>query len=108
MSLRRFTDSVGVTWEVWEVEPSRAERRLAKVDRRRTPRRGPDRRQQVEDTARVRISSEFTYGWLAFQAAHEKRRLAPVPDGWERLDDAGLEQLLQQAALRGRPRRLIE
>jgi hypothetical protein len=29
-------------------------------------------------------------------------------DGWERLDDAGLEQLLQQATLRGRPRRLIE
>lgn len=93
-------------WEVWEVEPSHAERR-AGHDRRRAPRPGPDRRRTI-DHMRVRISSEFTSGWLCFQSSHEKRRLAPVPDGWEHLEDAALEPLLDQATPSGRPRRLIE
>lgn len=109
MAHRRFTDSRSTVWEVWEVEPSSAERRLATQDRRKAPRPDPDRRRRnSDDRARVRISGEFTYGWLTFQSVYEKRRLAPVPDGWERLDESGLERLLHQAVLSGRPRRLIE
>jgi hypothetical protein len=107
MPHREFTDSRNVRWEVWEVEPSHAERRRAVQDRRRTRRPGPDRR-RVDDPMRVRISTELTQGWLAFQASHEKRRLTPVPDGWHLLDDGALERLLNQATLVGRPRRLLE
>jgi hypothetical protein len=107
MPHRQFTDSKGTTWDVWEVEPSHAERRRPGHDRRRTARPGPDRRRSIDDM-RVRISSELTQGWLVFQSTNEKRRLTPVPEGWAHLDDAALERLLSQAALSGRPRRLIE
>jgi hypothetical protein len=107
MSHRVFNDSHGIQWDVWEVEPSSAERRRAIHDRRQTPRPGPDRR-RIADSMRVRISTELTDGWLTFQASHEKRRLAPVPEGWNLLDDEALEQLLQKATLAGRPRRLHE
>ena len=109
MALRPFTDSRGIVWEVWEVEPSSAERRIATRDRRKAPRPGPDRRRPGgADRPRVRISSGLAYGWLAFQSVREKRRLAPAPEGWDRLDDAGLERLLEQAVLSGGRRRLIE
>lgn len=107
MAFRQFVDSRGITWEVWEVEPSRAERRSGR-DRRRTKRDDPDRRRSAEDTPRARISSEFTRGWLCFQTQHEKRRLSPVPEGWESVDEASLEGLCAQARPVGKPRRLIE
>ena len=108
MGHRQFRDSTSTLWDVWEVEPSRAERRIAARDRRQSQRPGPDRRQRDDPMPRARISTEFVLGWLAFQSAHEKRRLAPVPNGWEGLDDASLERLLLQAVPVGRPRRLIE
>jgi hypothetical protein len=107
MPHRLFTDSHGVRWEVWEVEPSYAERRQATRDRRQVRRPGTDRR-RVHDPMRVRISSELTHGWLAFQASHERRRLTPVPNGWELLGEDRLEELLHAATLVGRPRRLHE
>ena len=107
MAHRQFTDSRGTRWDVWEVEPSHAERRRATEDRRQTRRPGPERR-RIADPTRVRISTELTLGWLAFQAMHEKRRLTPIPDGWQLLSEARLEQLLQSATLAGRPRRLLE
>ncbi len=108
MPHRQFTDSHGISWEVWNVDPQNAERRLGPADRRRE-RRGPDRRQRQPLEPRIRVSRpEFSLGWLTFEAKHEKRRLSPVPDGWERLDAAGLERLLRNATVVGRPRRLLE
>jgi hypothetical protein len=51
---------------------------------------------------------DFVLGWLTFESKHEKRRLAPVPNAWEQLDAAGLEQVLNDATVVGRPRRLLE
>jgi len=106
MPHRRFTDGRGIVWEVWEVEPSRAERRNG-ADRRRAPRPEPERR-RANDGPRVRISTELTHGWLCFQSTVEKRRLAPVPEGWASLDDARLEGLLREATASSRAARLIE
>lgn len=107
MPLRHFTDSHGVRWDVWDVEPTNAERRL-RPDRRST-KRGPDRRTRAPLEPRVRLSHpELVLGWLTFEARHEKRRLTPVPDGWESLDAPGLERLLEEAASVGKPRRLLE
>ena len=38
------------------------------------------------------VAAEFTYGWLCFETTGEKRRLAPVPEGWDRADDETIEQ----------------
>ena len=99
MSYRTFTDSSGKRWEVWLVTPAAAERR--RVDRRvrkgaaDTPggladrRHFPDRRKSPF-RRQVVVSSEFSDGWLCFECEGEKRRLAPVPDGWQ---DAGPDRL---------------
>ena len=107
MPHRQFTDSKQTTWEVWDVEPSHAERRLSEGDRRRS-RRDSGERRRAEDRARVRIRSDLAHGWLAFESKHDRRRLAPIPDGWDQLDESALEQLLQQAQSIGRPRRLLD
>ncbi len=98
MSYRTFLDTTGRRWEVWLVTPAAAERRKADrraardsisapgiPDRRRTPerRRGPFRRS-------IAVASEYSDGWLCFEGEGEKRRLAPVPDGWE---DAGPDRM---------------
>ena len=85
---------------MWQVHPSAAERRF--VQRRvkaedRTDsserRSGHERRTgEAARKARANIAEEFTYGWLCFECADEKRRLAPVPEGWDRADDETIEQ----------------
>jgi hypothetical protein len=67
MSYRAFTDTRGIEWEVWDVFPS----------------------SDVRNTLQG--------GWLTFQSAHEKRRLAPVPLYWVSADDAELGRLLDAA-----------
>ena len=107
MPHRQFTDSKRTKWEVWDVEPGDAERRGRGSDRRRSRRTSDERRLQ-EDRSRVRIKSDLAHGWLAFECKHDKRRLSPIPIGWEAMDASALEQLCKQAASVGRPRRLLE
>ena len=106
MSYRTFLDSNGKRWEVWLITPAAAERRKADrrassgesspyqgdLDRRRTPerRRGPFRRSAA-------VASEYSNGWLCFESEGEKRRLAPVPPGWEEAGPDRLATLLQAA-----------
>lgn len=99
MSYRTFLDSTGKRWEVWLVTPAAAERR--KVDRRaRTGagevsegfsdrRRTPDRRKNPFRRT-IEVASEYSSGWLCFESEGEKRRLAPVPPGW---DEAGPDRM---------------
>ena len=43
-------------------------------------------------------------GWLTFECAGCKKRLVPIPDGWEQVPETQLEQFLNSAEeLRGRP-----
>lgn len=93
MSYRTFVDSTGKRWEVWLVTPAAAERR--KVDRRAPGggagaanfpgfsdrRRTPERRQSLF-RRNAEVASEYSSGWLCFECDGDKRRLAPVPDGW--------------------------
>ena len=105
MAHRTFRDSLGRTWEVWDVRPGKPERRdLSK------PAIPPDligdRRTQAE--YRVALGQELADGWLAFQTAGEKRRLTPIPADWERLPADELRALWGEAAEVTPPRRLIE
>jgi hypothetical protein len=98
---RTFKDKLGKIWDVWQVHPSAAERRF--VQRRvhdeersdTTERRsGLDRREGETTPPHLRapVAAEFAYGWLCFETVGEKRRLAPVPEAWERADDETIEQ----------------
>jgi hypothetical protein len=107
MPHRQFTDSKHTTWEVWDVEPGDAERRGKATDRRWAPRSSEERR-QLEDRARVRLKSDLAHGWLAFESKHDRRRLAPIPPGWDAMDDQALERLCELASSIGKPRRLLD
>jgi len=96
---RSFKDREGIHWDVWIVHPSAAERRF--VDRRANDvdragaverRRAVERRGGVKRSPRASVAEEFAHGWLCFEARGEKRRLAPVPELWDRADDETLEQ----------------
>lgn len=43
---------------------------------------------------------ELQGGWLAFQAAKEKFRVAPIPEGWVHLSDDELARLIETTATR--------
>ena len=108
MNYRTFTDSRGQRWEVWLVLPTAAERRAAErrvlADRRTEDRPHPPERRITTERRRftyrrVGVAAAYENGWLCFESDDEKRRLAPVPDGWNSAD-AGQLQAWCQAAKR--------
>jgi hypothetical protein len=106
VSYRTFLDGTGKRWEVWLVTPAAAERRRAdrraaaasndafagEAERRHTPER---RRSAFRRS--VAVASEYTHGWLCFEGEGEKRRLAPVPPGWEEAGPDRMSTWLQAA-----------
>jgi hypothetical protein len=48
-------------------------------------------------TLHAMIPEGLRGGWLCFECASAKRRLAPVPTGWDDFDDAALRTLLSRA-----------
>ncbi|HZE08666.1 MAG TPA: hypothetical protein VE110_07890 [Gemmatimonadaceae bacterium] len=97
MTHRQFKDRLGRLWDVWQVHPAAAERRYSQRRVKEEPvadsaerRSGLDRR--LESISRNPVAPEFSYGWLCFETKGEKRRLAPVPEDWDRADDETIEQ----------------
>lgn len=72
MALREFTDESGRTWCAWDTRPTSAQ-----------------------------VRPEFADGWLTFESGEEKRRLSPVPDGWDTLPIDHLCLLLRAADANG-------
>lgn len=87
--LRGFTDSTGVEWRVWEVVPSRAAIGTS-----------------AQTQSRTSLSATpYANGWLCFESESEKRRLAPIPPGWELGAPIDIAGLLEQATpVHTRPR----
>lgn len=69
MAYREFTDEGGRPWRAWDTYPQKREL----------------------------VSPGMEGGWLSFEGEDEKRRLAPVPPGWEEGTDAELRLLLRTA-----------
>jgi len=94
MPHRRVQDESGRWWDVWDTRPTIIDRRAGR-ERRTGGRLARDRRQKSE--ARVTVEPQYRKGWLAFQSGSEWRRLAPIPDGWDSLNEPGLLVLLSRA-----------
>ncbi len=104
MGYRTFLDRDGSYWQVWDSQPTRVERRLRGTDRRNhkpftwtgTERRvGADRR--LTEQRRITLSAGYGAGWLTFESLDEKRRLIPIPQGWEDISQEELRTLCQKA-----------
>ena len=81
---RTFADEEGRLCEVWDVTP--AEIFL--------PNPAPDVRAEVAERPPV---GEWERGWLAFHCEGLRRRLAPIPQRWERGSDEDLRRLFDEA-----------
>ncbi len=97
MPYRRFVDSRGKPWRVWDVVPSLIDRRLAARRLRvlkifHAERRFlPSRRTDVQ-RSRLYFPPAET-GWLCFESDEARLRLQPIPQGWAQDSDAELERL---------------
>jgi hypothetical protein len=69
MPILEFVDSNGVTWRVWNTMPS----------------------------TRTSVSGEFEKGWLTFESASGRRRLAPMPPNWDSAPPERLELMCRAA-----------
>jgi len=82
---RAFTDSHRVTWDVFAVYPV------------------------ARPSSHAHLKGTLQHGWLCFDSVAGKRRLSPIPPGWQALTDQGLEQLSQRAGVTpSRRRRHVE
>lgn len=102
MTRRAFIDVAGVEWQVWEVYPRLIERRLMRE--RRGEWRGTDERRHVP-IGRPTLPRQILGGWLAFQCRSERRRLMPVPEGWDDASDRELQEFLSRSTAASRPSR---
>ena len=78
--MRQFRDAAGVEWQVYQTE------RTVAAERRRDH----------------LLPAEYREGWLVFESANEKRRLAPVPAGWSELPGELLSALCAKAIVQTR------
>lgn len=116
MALRTFKDPAGVEWQVWDVAPygqkapdrRKADRRGSSTQRYTGPERRklPDRRRDPDRRSRARTipAPGVEQGWLCFDSGADKRRLSPVPPGWEAFPEDKLYLLhrMAQAKLQAR------
>jgi hypothetical protein len=72
--MRQIRDAAGVEWMVYEVNPAVSEWR-----------------------GTGSLPEGYRNGWLCFESATEKRRLLPLPDGWQELPTEQLSALLVSA-----------
>lgn len=80
MGYREFSDERGRAWIAWDTYP--------------------------QGTGYGTLPG-YEHGWLSFEGGGEKRRLVPVPSGWDGLPDSALLRLLGSAErVRGRVGRL--
>ena len=78
VSVREFKDSQGRDWRAWDVDPDELNAAIKNED--------------------FLAALNYT-GWIAFETRNqrEKRRLYPIPKGWNELPDPELEALLDRA-----------
>jgi hypothetical protein len=106
MAYRTFVDRNGAYWQVWDSQPTRMERRGTPADRRnvkRFPWKGVERRsgfdRRTVSQRRITLAEGYGRGWLTFESLAEKRRLIPIPGGWDSATQEELRMLCTKAKL---------
>lgn len=103
MTSREFTDERGEVWHVWDVDPESLERRIAA-----DPHLIPPTERRTRRESRVRVTNPvMANGWLTFECRTERRRLAPIPEGWPEMDEGALRVLLGRATPASGTQRLL-
>jgi hypothetical protein len=75
MAVRDVVDENGTKWKIWSVSASSIHPRTAAED----------------------FLGDYSEGWLCFECANQRRRLARFPQDWDRLSDQQLLGLLKTA-----------
>ena len=70
MAVRNFESPDGTMWSVWEVIPGRVS--------------------EFRSSFGSHLPRDLADGWLCFDCGTEKRRLAPLPQGWAERPEADL------------------
>jgi hypothetical protein len=78
--LRVFVDAMGVTWRAWDVQAAVARRQIHRRKRQVMEYDGTERRRRRDRRFR---RARTPVAWLAFASETEKRRIYPIPAGWE-------------------------
>src|SRR3954464_13439654 len=101
---RKFRCEDGLVWQAWDVVPTWGERRVAQRRQNTQPppditgeRRIADRRRR--QGIRIGLSEALTSGWLAFECQGMRRRVAPIPAGWDELPEEELCKIWRDAEL---------
>jgi hypothetical protein len=87
MPHRQFVDDDGAVWAVWDVRPAAVGQTL-------------DPRLAALRSGRAmlpEVSRALAEGWLCFESEAEKRRLAPIPPGWDSFSAGELLRLCESA-----------
>jgi hypothetical protein len=77
MAVRDVVDENGTRWKVWSVATEAFHPKTAAED----------------------FLGDYADGWLCFEAATQRRRLAMFPKDWGELSDTGIVALLQKAEI---------
>jgi hypothetical protein len=110
---RTFLDDLARLWNAWDVIPAWGERR-ARDRRVRADAGGRSIDRRLRERRRLRglriaLPPRLANGWIAFECGDERRRVAPIPHGWDALPEPGLRELWREAEhLPPRRKRLVE
>ena len=77
MAVRDVVDENGMKWKVWSVATASFHPKTAAED----------------------FLGDYADGWLCFEAATQRRRLAMFPKDWDQLPDEGIVALLKKAEI---------
>ena len=77
MAVRDIVDENGTRWRVWQVARSAIHPKTAAED----------------------FLGDYSDGWLCFECANQRRRLAHFPQDWDRMSDKEVLNLLAKAAV---------
>jgi hypothetical protein len=72
VALREILDENATLWQVFDVHPA------------------------TEAEGAV-LTGTFVHGWLCFLSEKGRRRITPIPEGWEQMTDHALRRLLSVA-----------
>lgn len=97
MAHREFHDARGTLWSVWDIDPTTGGALITHLARRQESPGGECAR-RVSRAAPEYVAAALAAGWLCFESENEKRRLAPIPDGWQEMATLQLRELCASAA----------